>query len=164
MSWIHGDSTFSVDNACHWSLFFAWKKSVLIFLFYYFKASFNIGITSTPMSSRLPHSIRFTDHNLAGVLLASLLQPLRVPNLIPFCNFAGRSNPSVQVKDRLWQFMAHWRVLGHHTTLQAEGRPPSPLFANSWKQLCSRSGGCVFRSWPEEVPCYATPWFYSWIL
>jgi hypothetical protein len=74
------------------------EKSVLIFRFYYFKASFNIDLTSTPRFSRLSHPIRLTDHNLARVLLASLLQPLRVPNLIPICHCSGRSDAYVQVK------------------------------------------------------------------
>jgi hypothetical protein len=74
------------------------KYSVLIFQFYYFKSSFNIDLTSTPRSSRVSHPIKFTDHNCACVLLASLLQPLRVPNLIPICHCSGHSDASVQVK------------------------------------------------------------------
>ena len=68
------------------------------FRFYYFKASFNIDLTSTPKFSRLSHPVRFTDHNFARVLLALLLHPLRVPDLIPICHYSGRSDASVQVK------------------------------------------------------------------
>ena len=101
------------------------KKSVLIFQFYYFKASFNIDLTSTPRSSRLSHPIRLTDHNFASVLLASSRFEFQILFQFVIAQVVLR-HPSKSNTLRRGSWHARFckrGVLGHPKTPQAEGRP-----------------------------------------